>query len=120
MEKQLICIICPRGCSLTANVGNEIKVSGNACPKGEKYAIDELTNPLRTVTSTVRVKKLPFTMVSVKTKEPIPKGDIAKAMKKIRSATVSAPVKIGDVVIMDVCGTDIIATKEIKYYKRND
>ncbi len=114
MEKQLICIICPRGCSLTATVGDEIKVSGNACPKGEKYAIDELTNPLRTVTSTIRVDNMPFTMVSVKTKEPIPKGEMSAVMKKIRSATVSAPVKIGDVVIKDICGTDVIATKEIK------
>ena len=114
MEKQLICIICPRGCSLTAEVGDEIKVSGNACPKGEKYAIDELTNPLRTVTSTVRVKNLPFTMVSVKTKDPIPKGKMAEVMKIIRATEVNAPVKIGDVIIKDVFGTDIIATKEIK------
>ena len=114
MEKQLICIICPRGCSLTATVGDEIKVSGNACPKGEKYAIDELTNPLRTVTSTVRVNNKPFTMVSVKTKEPIPKGEMSAVMEKIRSTTVSAPIKIGDVVIKGICGTDVIATKEIK------
>lgn len=114
MEKQLICIICPRGCSLTADMGDEIKVSGNACPKGEKYAIDELTNPLRTVTSTVRVKNLPFTMVSVKTREPIPKEKMTGAMKIIRAAEVAAPVKIGDVIIKDVFGTDIIATKEIK------
>ena len=114
MKKQLICIICPRGCTLTAESGNEIKVSGNACPKGEKYAIDELTNPLRTVTSTVRVKNLPFTMVSVKTKDPIPKGKMAEVMKKIRAAEVNAPVKIGDVIISDIFGTDVIATKEIK------
>ena len=114
MKKQLICIICPRGCTLTAESGNGIKVSGNACPKGEKYAIDELTNPLRTVTSTVRVKNLPFTMVSVKTKDPIPKGKMAEVMKKIRAAEVNAPVKIGDVIISDIFGTDVIATKEIK------
>ena len=114
MEKQLICIICPRGCTLNATVGDGIKVSGNACPKGEKYAIDELTNPLRTVTSTVRVKNLPFTMVSVKTKDPIPKGKMAEVMKKIRAAEVNAPVKIGDVIISDIFGTDVIATKEIK------
>ena len=114
MEKQLICIICPRGCTLNATVGDKIKVSGNACPKGEKYAVDELTNPLRTVTSTVRVKNLPFTMVSVKTKDPIPKGKMAEVMKKIRAAEINAPVKIGDVIISDIFGTDVIATKEIK------
>ena len=113
MEKQLICIICPRGCTLNATVCDEIKVSGNACPKGEKYAIDELTNPLRTVTSTVRVKNMPLTMVSVKTKDPIPKDKMAEAMKIIRATEVNAPIKIGDVIIKDVFGTDIIATKEI-------
>lgn len=114
MEKQLICIICPRGCTLNATVGDDIKVSGNACPKGEKYAVDELTNPLRTVTSTVRVKNIPLTMVSVKTKDPIPKGKTAEVMKKIREAEVEAPVKMGDVIISDLFGTDVIATKEIK------
>ena len=114
MEKQLICIICPRGCTLNATVGDEIKVSGNACPKGEKYAVDELTNPLRTVTSTVRVKNLPFTMVSVKTKDPIPKDKMAEVMEKIRDTEVNAPVSIGDVIISDVFGTDVIATKNIE------
>ena len=115
MKKTLTCIICPRGCTLEATqTENGLSITGNACPKGEKYATDELTNPLRTVTSTVRVKNLPFTMVSVKTKDPVPKDKMSEVMKKIRAAEVNAPVKIGDVIISDLFGTDIIATKEIK------
>ncbi len=114
MKKDLICIICPRGCGLSIEInGDKIEVVGNACPKGEQYAIDECTNPIRTVTSTVRIDNREDTMVSVKTENPIPKGEIFNVMKKIRDISVSAPVKIGDVIIKDICGTDIIATKEI-------
>ena len=114
MEKQLICIICPRGCTLNATVGDDIKVSGNACPKGEKYAIDELTCPMRTVTSTVRIANRKYSMVSVKTAEPVKKEHIFDVMKLIRSTKVNAPVHIGDTILSDVYGTDIIATKTVE------
>lgn len=114
MEKQMICIICPRGCTITAKTGEQITVTGNACKRGEDYAIAELTNPTRTVTSTVRVKNRYDTMVSVKTENPIPKGKMADAMTIIRSAEAEAPIKIGDVILKDVFGTKIIATKAVK------
>lgn len=114
MKKELTCIICPRGCTLTVEIeGDNVKVSGNACPKGEQYGIDECTAPTRTVTSIVRVANREDTMVSVKTSNPIPKDKIFDIMKEIRKASVQAPVKIGDVVISDLYGADIIATKEI-------
>lgn len=115
MNRKLTCIICPRGCMLTAEAdGDTVKVSGNACPKGEKYAIDELTHPTRTVTSTVRIANRKNCMVSVKTASAIPKENIFDAMKLIREAEVNAPVSIGDVILPDVYGTDIIATKTVK------
>ncbi|MBR5295299.1 MAG: DUF1667 domain-containing protein [Clostridia bacterium] len=112
--KNLTCIICPRGCGLTVKEeGDNLLVSGNLCPRGEKYAIEECTHPTRTVTSFVRVENRENTMVSVKTSLPIPKESMFEAMKKIRSTTVKAPVVIGDVLISDVFGADIIATKNI-------
>ncbi len=114
MNKKLICIICPRGCTLTAEGERDcLKVSGNACPKGETYAICECTNPTRTVTSIVRVANRNECMVSVKTENPIPKDKIFEVMKKIRNTAVSAPVKIGDIILKDVFGTNIVATKNI-------
>ncbi len=114
MKRGLICIICPRGCSMSAEADVDgIKVSGNACPKGAQYAIDECTNPTRTVTSIVRVSNREDTMVSVKTESPIPKGAIFEVMDKIRAAKTDAPVKIGDIIIPDIYGTNIIATKDI-------
>ena len=114
MKKNLICIICPRGCALSVEgePGN-LKVSGHSCPKGEQYAIDECTRPVRTVTSIVHVDNRPDVMVSVKTSAPIPKERIFDVMDVIRTLRVSAPVHIGDVLATDVFGADIIATKEI-------
>lgn len=114
MIKNITCIICPRGCALTVDINeNDVKVSGNACPKGERYGIDECTNPIRTVTSTVRVENRTDTMVSVKTETPIAKDKIFDVMQSIRNITVNAPVRIGDVIIDDICGSKIIATKNV-------
>ena len=111
--KELTCIVCPRGCRL--KVDDDMNVFGNACPRGEKYAIQELTNPTRTVTSSIRVTNRPYTLVSVKTDQPIPKDKMFEVMEEINKLTVEAPTKIGDVVkknILDL-GADIIITKNI-------
>ncbi len=114
MTKEMTCIICPRGCALKVEVdGGKITVTGNSCKKGFQYALEECTNPTRTVTSSVRVENREDTMVSVKTAKPIPKEKIFEVMQKIREKSVCAPVRIGDVIIKDVFGTDIIATKNI-------
>ena len=114
MERDLICIICPRGCALhVAGEGNKLTVTGNACKKGEQYAVDECTNPVRTVTSIVRVANRVDTMVSVKTAAPIPKENIFDVMKQIRAAKVDAPILAGTVILKDVFGTDVVATKTI-------
>ena len=114
MNRNLVCILCPRGCNLTAKIeGQRITVTGNSCPRGEKYAIDECTNPVRTVTSILRISNRDGIMVSVKTSAPIAKGRMFEAMEVIRNASAEAPVRIGDVLLRDVCGADIIATKNI-------
>ena len=113
MNKDLICIICPRGCMLSVSDENgELEVKGNFCKRGVEYAINECTNPLRTVTSTIRLNNRDG-MVSVKTSQPIKKGDIFNVMEAIRSATADAPIKIGDILIENICGCDIIATGEV-------
>lgn len=115
MSQNLTCIICPRGCSLTVTKDEgSLTVAGNSCPKGKQYAIEECTNPTRTVTSVVRVKNRPHTMVSVKTEKPIPKGEIFNAMQQIRQLQVSAPVQIGAVLIKELCGTRLLATKNVE------
>lgn len=113
MKRNLTCIVCPRGCALEADLGDAITVTGNSCPRGEAYAISECTNPVRSLTAVVRVMNREDTMVSVKTLEPIPKGRMFDLMERLRSIQVTAPVKMGDVILQDFCGTSIVATKEI-------
>ncbi|WP_022748442.1 DUF1667 domain-containing protein [Lachnobacterium bovis] len=119
MEKrELTCIGCPMGCQITVELdGNEVKsVQGNSCAIGDKYARNEVVNPERTVTSTVVVLKGDKTRVSVKTKNNIPKSKIFDCMKEIDAVRIEAPVKIGDVIIENVCntGVDVVATRNIE------
>ena len=117
MEKrELTCIGCPMGCQITVEMdGAEIKsITGNTCKRGKIYAQKEVTNPTRIVTTTVRVEgNTEMPVISVKTAQDIPKGKIFDCVKALKHVTVKAPVRIGDVVLPDVCGTgvDVIATK---------
>ena len=99
---------------MTAEIeGDQITVAGNACPRGRQHAIGECTNPVRSLTSIVRVSNREDTMVSVKSASPVPKEKMFEIMQMIRAASVEAPVAIGDVILSDVFGTNIVATKEI-------
>ena len=110
------CITCPAGCiiSVTVKDGKVTSVTGNNCERGEAYAKNEVTAPVRTVTSIVKVSGGCSPVISVKTAEPIPKTGIGECMRIIKEAKVSAPVNAGDVIIHDVFGTDIIATSGTK------
>lgn len=118
MEKRtLTCIGCPLGCAVTVELDNgEInRVTGNTCKRGDDYARKEVTHPMRSVTSTVRVTGGDIPMVSVKTAQDIPKEKIMEIMKSLENICISAPVHIGDVVLEDAAGTGIsvVATKKI-------
>lgn len=115
--KELTCISCPLGCSLTVTMeGKEVvKVEGNTCPKGKAYGEKEVTNPTRIVTSSVKVRGGILPVVSVKTASDIPKEKIMDCARVLKEVEVQAPVSIGDVVLEDVCGTGVpmIATKNV-------
>ena len=118
MEKRnLTCIGCPMGCPLvvTLDHGEVVSVEGNTCKRGAVYGKKEVTNPTRIVTSTVRVSGGSIPVVSVKTREDIPKEKIFDCIKALQEIEVAAPVNIGDVVLRDVAGTgvDVVATKNI-------
>ena len=115
-KRNMICICCPIGCPLDVEVneaGEILSVSGNTCPRGKDYAVSELTHPTRVLTGSVRLSNREG-MLSVKTEKPIPKEQIFEAMARVRSTSVEAPVKIGDIVIKDICdGIDLVATREV-------
>ena len=113
MEKELTCIVCPRGCRL--KIDENLNVTGNSCPRGAIYAKEEMTAPKRMITSIMRVKNREYTMVSVKTSTSIPKEKIFDVLKEIEKVELMAPLHIGDIAIKNVLntGSDIVVTKEI-------
>ncbi len=117
MEQIITCINCPVGCRMTVtlNDGGEVeKVEGNTCARGDKYARQECTLPLRMITAVIPAEGS-ATPLSVKTAGPVPKHLIGEVMKALRNTKVAAPVAIGETVLPNVCGTgvDVIATRSI-------
>ena len=116
MTKNLVCIECPKGCLLSVDIENcrVVKVRGNECPKGEKYASSEIENPMRVLTSAVLAEGLSLKMVSVRTSKAIPKSKISSAMDEIRKIRLKSPVKPGDIVSANFLnlGADLISTRE--------
>ena len=114
MEKEFICIVCPKGCRI--KVDNEGNISGYTCLRGLNYVKEEFTCPKRMLTSTVKVSNRKDTYVSVKTSSSIPKDLILKVMEELKKASVVAPIKMHQVLLKNIFDTnvDIIATKEIK------
>lgn len=116
MIKKIICIYCPRGCVLTVreDPADGIRVEGNACPKGIDYARQEMTNPVRMLTTTVRTVSAVNPRLPVRLSEEIPKSEIMRYMEKINSITVDHDCRPGDAVASDLFGTgvNLIATGE--------
>lgn len=110
MQRELTCIVCPMGCSLKVEFEDNkvISVSGNTCKRGEEYANNECTNPVRTVTSTIKCEN--GELVAVKTDKPIPKDKISDCMKIINTTVATLPICIGDIIVGDVFGSNIVAT----------
>ena len=105
--KELICIVCPKGCHLKVDENNDYAVTGNGCPRGAEYGKAELTNPTRVVTSTVRCSGSSLPRCPVKTDGVVPKGKIFDVMKALDEVELTAPVTVGQIVIENVCGTGV-------------
>ena len=118
MKRTFTCIVCPNGCEIEAEYeGTEVRsVTGNLCPKGKDYVTQELVDPRRTIATSVRVLGGTMPLASVRLTNAIPKGRIFDAMREINRQTLTAPVKIGDVVIKNLLGldSDVIVTKAIE------
>lgn len=115
MVKEIICTICPRGCSVKVEgEGNNIKsVEGYSCKRGNEFATAEFINPVRILTTIVKAGD--NELLPVRSNKPILKSKILECMEVIKQTAVKTPIKRYDVVIADICGSgsDIVATKDI-------
>ena len=117
-EKEITCIVCPIGCKILVT-NEELKrgvVKGNKCKKGIEYARNEIFDPRRMLTSSVRVTGGEWPLVSVKSSKPVPKEKIFFVLKALHSTTIRAPVQFQQCIIKNVANTgiDIVATKTVR------
>ncbi len=117
MCKEMVCIVCPMGCRMSLNTDGdgELRIEGNSCPKGRDYALNETTNPVRMLQSTVVIEGASLDRLPVRTSAPIPKEMIMGCMEQIKEIKISAPVRIGDIIMENVLrtGVDIIASRSM-------
>lgn len=115
MERDLVCIVCPKGCRLhVSGEKGALKVTGNSCPRGAEYGIKEVTAPIRTVTSIVQFEGKMHQTLPVKTSQPIPKEKIQECMTLIGGLSIKAPIHMGDVLLEDLfgLGINLVATRD--------
>ena len=113
-RKEFTCIVCPRGCALVAVPdGATYSISGHACARGEEWGVQEAVQPLRSLTTTVRVvlpdgsdsKRRP--RLPVRSSSDMPLARVLEAMEAIDAVEVRAPVRAGDVVLADLMGLGV-------------
>ena len=117
MTQKLTCIVCPRGCEIEVvlNEGTVESISGNSCKRGEEYARNEVTAPMRQVTTTVAIEGGIYNRLPVILSDVIPKERMMDVCKALADVRVSAPVKRGDIVLANVCnlGVDVISSRSM-------
>lgn len=114
--KDMVCIVCPNGCSLhVERVDGELVVTGNRCPRGKQFALDEIEHPMRTICSTVRTAFEDVPVVPVRVSDAIPKEMIFPVMEEIGKIRITEAMGTGDKVIENVLGlgVDVIITSDI-------
>lgn len=119
MKKELDCIVCPMSCHIDIEMddqGNIVKITGNTCPRGAKFAQQEMTCPMRQVTSTVRIHKAIHEVIPVITSNEVPKSKIFDIMEACKKLEVIAPIHAGDVLIANVAdsGADLLASRSME------
>lgn len=118
MTKTYTCILCPGGCQIeTAYDGTEVlSLKGNKCPRGAAYVEQELTHPVRTISTSVLVRGGELPLCSVRLTNPVPREKIFDVIGEVRKLCLDAPVQIGQILIHDVLGldSDVIATRPIE------
>ena len=118
MKKEFVCIVCPIGCRIQATVEDNqiLSIEGNRCPRGQQYVTQELTNPQRVLTSTMRVRNGDKKLVSVKSSSTLPKDQLQFCVSLLEDILVEAPITMNQVLVENIMnlGVDIIATTVIK------
>jgi CxxC motif-containing protein len=96
--------------------GDSIQIKGKICKKGKAHVVQEFTEPMRILTSTVLVEGSSPRRLPVRTRGPIPKKDLFRAMDLVFKTRVKPPVRIGEVIIPNLLGTgvDLVSSDDLR------
>ena len=114
-KKHFVCVVCPIGCEIDiVHDGSKIiSMEGNKCERSEEFVSQELIEPMRILTTTVRIQGSRWAVIPVRTDKSVPKRLFPSIMRQLRRVKVQAPVNMLDVVVRDVLhtGANVIATR---------
>ncbi len=119
-DRKLICIVCPNGCELkVSQEKGDYQVEGALCKRGITYGIKECTRPERMLTTTVSISGGIHPRLSVINDKEIPRDMIKDCLKVLYQLKIEAPIKMGDLILADICGTgaNILASRSMKLKK---
>ena len=109
--------ICPLGCKIHVEIEkDEINVIGQNCKLGKEYAIQEVKDPRRILTTTIKIQDSTKKMMPVRSQKEIPKNLLKECVKKVSELRIKAPVKCGQIICKNILetGVDIIATRDME------
>jgi len=116
-KKRFTCVICPIGCDIDVELsyGDEVSMEGSKCEKGKEFVLQELEEPMRILTTTVRIDGAKWAMLPVRTDKPIPQRLLFKVIDELSDIELQAPVKLSDMIVVDIAGTgaNIVATRSM-------
>jgi CxxC motif-containing protein len=112
----LVCLVCPNSCLLSVeHEGGALRVTNKGCSRGEEFALKELNDPERTLTSTVKVLNGEFPLLSVRSDKPVKKAELLSLIQHLDTLTVEAPISGGEALIsgLGVNKVTILATRTV-------
>jgi len=117
-KRHFTCITCPIGCEIDVELrdGAVVSMDGNKCDKAEDFVRQEVEEPMRVLTTTVRIKGAKWAMLPVRTDKPIPKRLLFDVMRQLAGIELQAPIQVSDVIAGDIAGTgaDVIASRSME------
>ena len=96
MAKEMVCLVCPNSC--LCKVEGDL-VSGAGCKRGERFVLQEMTSPMRTITTTVPCYVgTNREQIPVRTRQEVALKDIKEIMQGIRTVKLYEKPDFGSII----------------------
>ncbi len=108
IQREYVCIVCPRSCKGEITIRDGIfAFSGYVCKRGETYTVTEYTSPKRMLTTTVTLAGARTRRLPVVSSEEISRDKVRACIEFLYTSTFQAPIKAGDTLVENILGTQV-------------